>query len=203
MTLRELKDEASRLFAKGKFHRSVAVLSEAIQLDPADPQLRLRHAEACRRAGLKSAAVASYRVAAELFVQLGHFPRAQAALKTALHVSPGDAAVEGALEHLRGLPRPSAKTLLEEAGHELKPADLLAQAAMEMEAARSVESFTPQVRRLSASELAFKPGPTSRWVVLKADSSIRVRFTKELPSPHGETVELESNTAETPLPPTH
>ncbi len=96
MDLRALKDEASRQLARGKVEKALELYWRLLELDPTDPHLRLRHAETCQRAGLKGRAIASYRVAAELFWHQGHKARAVASIKLALELSPNDPALEQA-----------------------------------------------------------------------------------------------------------
>jgi hypothetical protein len=52
--------------------------------------MHVRHAEACRRAGDRQQAIASYRTAAELLLEIGCESRARGALKAALELDPRD-----------------------------------------------------------------------------------------------------------------
>ncbi len=90
MGLRELKETAHQQFVRGKFAQCAQTYQQILRLAPRDPNLRVRHAEACRRAGDRMQAIASYRAAAELLLELGCETRARGALKAALELDPRD-----------------------------------------------------------------------------------------------------------------
>jgi DNA-binding SARP family transcriptional activator len=88
MRTRELKDEAMKLYAQRRFIECAGTYARLLALEPEDPSLHLRHAEACRRAGTRHEARAAYRKAAELWTRRGHEARARAALRLALALEP-------------------------------------------------------------------------------------------------------------------
>jgi len=90
MGLRELKETAHQQFVRGKFAQCAHTYQQILRLAPRDPNLHVRHAEACRRAGERLQAIASYRTAAELLLELGCASRARGALKAALELDPRD-----------------------------------------------------------------------------------------------------------------
>lgn len=90
MGLRELKEAAHQQYVKGKFAECMKTYQKVIRLAPRDPNMRVRHAEACRRAGERLQAIASYREAANLLLELGCETRARGALKAALELDPQD-----------------------------------------------------------------------------------------------------------------
>jgi hypothetical protein len=90
MKLRELKETAHLQFVRGKFSQCAQTYQQVLRLAPRDPNMHVRHAEACRRAGDRQQAIASYRTAAELLLELGCEIRARGALKAALELDPRD-----------------------------------------------------------------------------------------------------------------
>lgn len=90
MGLRELKEAAHQQYVKGKFAECMKTYQKVLRLAPRDPNMRVRHAEACRRAGERLQAIASYREAANLLLELGCETRARGALKAALELDPHD-----------------------------------------------------------------------------------------------------------------
>jgi hypothetical protein len=90
MGLRELKEAAHQQFVRGKFSQCAQTYQQVLRLAPRDPNMHVRHAEACRRAGDRLQAIASYRTAAELLLELGCESRARGALKAALDLDPRD-----------------------------------------------------------------------------------------------------------------
>ncbi|HYH94923.1 hypothetical protein, partial [Hyalangium sp.] len=90
MGLRELKETAHQQFVRGKFAQCAHTYQQILRLAPRDPNLYVRHAEASKRAGDRQGAIASYRTAAELLLELGCASRARGALKAALELDPRD-----------------------------------------------------------------------------------------------------------------
>ncbi|WP_198142979.1 tetratricopeptide repeat protein [Stigmatella aurantiaca] len=88
--IRELKEVAHEQFVRGKFAQCAQTYWQVLRLAPKDPNMRVRHAEACRRSGDRQQAIASYRAAAELLLELGCESRARGALKAALELDPKD-----------------------------------------------------------------------------------------------------------------
>ncbi|MBN1203446.1 MAG: hypothetical protein JXB05_00795 [Myxococcaceae bacterium] len=81
---------AHQQFVRGKFAQCAQTYHQILRLAPRDPNMRVRHAEACKRAGDRLQAIASYRAAAELLLELGCESRARGALKAALELDPRD-----------------------------------------------------------------------------------------------------------------
>jgi tetratricopeptide (TPR) repeat protein len=100
LDLRGMKDRAQALYASGRFAKAAELYQALADRTPKDAQLRMRHAESARRAGLALAAVGSYRTAARLLAQDGHQARARAALHLALELAPGHPDVTRALREL-------------------------------------------------------------------------------------------------------
>jgi hypothetical protein len=90
MGLRELKETAHQQFMRGKFAQCAQTYHQILRLAPRDPNMRVRHAEACRRTGDRLQAIASYRAAADLLLEIGCESRARGALKAALELDPRD-----------------------------------------------------------------------------------------------------------------
>jgi CRP-like cAMP-binding protein len=107
---RELKDEAARHFARGRFHEAAAIYAELCAGEPNELQLRVRLGDALVKVGDKDAAVAAYRVAAESYAREGFLPRAIAVCKLILEVEPDHRATQVALAQLyaRRASRPSS-----------------------------------------------------------------------------------------------
>lgn len=90
MGLRELKEAAHQQFVRGKFAQCAQTYQQVLRLAPRDPNMHVRHAEACRRAGDKQQAIASYQTAAELLLEIGCETRARGVLRAALELNPND-----------------------------------------------------------------------------------------------------------------
>jgi hypothetical protein len=215
MNLRALKDEATQLFARGKFQKCIGLYRDLIEQSPGDPNLHLRHAEACRRLGMLLEAVQSYRAAADLFLAEGHSTRGQAVLKIALSLDPANTELQKALARCgaaKPAPRidtppeqpalsvvmppraPKKETVLVSVEVELPreaappPPPPLVHTPPLAEGRASEEllartAFKPEVRRISSTEIAFRPAPGARWIVLSSPAPIDVRFVEELPLP--------------------
>lgn len=100
MGLRELKETANQQFVRGKFAQSAQTYHQILRLVPKDPNMWVRHAEACRRAGERLHAIASYRAAAELLLEIGCESRARGALKAALELDPRDPLLQAEIARL-------------------------------------------------------------------------------------------------------
>jgi hypothetical protein len=100
MGLRELKEVAHQQFVRGKFAQCAQTYHQILRLAPRDPNMRVRHAEACRRAGDRLQAIASYRAAANLLLELGCESRARGALKAALELDPMDPLLQADIARL-------------------------------------------------------------------------------------------------------
>ena len=100
MKLRELKEAAHALFARGRYAQCAETYERILRLAPKDPNVRVRHAESCRRAGDRQSAITSYRAAAELLMEQGCESRARGALRAALELDPKDPQVLADLARL-------------------------------------------------------------------------------------------------------
>ncbi|WP_368671653.1 BTAD domain-containing putative transcriptional regulator [Corallococcus carmarthensis] len=90
MKLRELKEAAHALYQRGRYAQCVETYAQLAKRLPRDANVRVRLAEACRRAGQREQAVAAYREAAQVLLSLGCESRARGALKAALELDPRD-----------------------------------------------------------------------------------------------------------------
>src|SRR5688572_17614799 len=88
MDARDLRDEANRLVAQGRFQRAFEIYDELVRRSPNDAQLHIRQAELAKRLGLKHRAMCAYLAAAQRLVEQGHAARAQAAVKLARSMDP-------------------------------------------------------------------------------------------------------------------
>lgn len=100
MKLRELKEAAHALFARGRYAQCAETYERILRLAPKDPNVRVRHAESCRRAGDRQSAITSYRAAAELLLEQGCESRARGALRAALELDPRDPTILADLARL-------------------------------------------------------------------------------------------------------
>jgi len=192
MEVRELKEEALDLYARRKFKECARTYGRLLELEPRDPHLYVRHAEAWRRAGDRTKAIASYRTAAELLLQLGCEARARAALKVALELDPRDTEVAKALDRLtrasaarrdearppspsvQSPPRRPPSRIPEEKREQVelhtRAANVPGRLALPPAPASPVGPLpsTAEVRRLSANTLAMRAAPGTRWVVVSS-----------------------------------
>ncbi|RKG68215.1 BTAD domain-containing putative transcriptional regulator, partial [Corallococcus terminator] len=88
--LRELKETAHALYQRGRYAQCAETYSHLVRLLPHDANVRVRLAEACRRAGQRAQAIAAYRDAATILMLLGCASRARGAMKAALELDPRD-----------------------------------------------------------------------------------------------------------------
>jgi len=110
-TDRELKDRAHALVLKGKFAQAVEVYRGLVVANARDPNIRMRHAELCRKVGQIDEAVASYLAAAQLLEREGHVARARAVLTTALQLAPGEPSLLAPLRRITDAQRQSPSKL--------------------------------------------------------------------------------------------
>ncbi|NOJ93452.1 hypothetical protein HMI51_10970 [Corallococcus coralloides] len=109
MKLRELKEAAHALYQRGRYAQCVETYAQLAKLLPRDANVRVRLAEACRRAGQKEQAIAAYRKAAQVLLSLGCESRARGALKAALELDPRDPTLQQELARLgQGAVTPTA-----------------------------------------------------------------------------------------------
>jgi hypothetical protein len=88
--LRELKETAYALYQRGRYAQCAETYALLARLLPRDANVRVRLAEACRRAGQRAQAISAYRDAAQVLLSLGCESRARGALKAALELDPRD-----------------------------------------------------------------------------------------------------------------
>ncbi len=98
--VRELKDQAAKLFSKGRFDKAAAAYEQLVKLEPRDTQMKVRLGDAWLKAGEKGRAVASYKVAAETYAREGFLPRAIAVCKLILDVEPSHVETQNVLAQL-------------------------------------------------------------------------------------------------------
>ncbi|PTL77152.1 lipopolysaccharide assembly protein LapB [Vitiosangium sp. GDMCC 1.1324] len=187
MGVRELKEEALDLYARRKFAECARTYGKLLELEPRDPHLYVRHAEAWRRAGDRKKAITSYRTAAELLLQLGCEARARAALKVALELDPRDTEIARALERLSPtyaprreevhLPPPAPKppSSIPEQKRDMvelhtRQANVPGRLALPPAPAAPAgpQPSPAEVRRLSGNTLAMRAAPGTRWLVVSS-----------------------------------
>ncbi|ATB30009.1 hypothetical protein [Melittangium boletus] len=162
---RELKEEALHLYAQRRFAECARTYAKLLALEPGDPSLHVRQAEACRRAGERHQAMHAYRTAAELWMRLGNEARARAVLKVALELEPRNQ------EMARELTRLGPPAAL--AG----PQELF-EFPEDLEAPHAWSGSPPppalplpssaELRRLSDNLLAIRAAPGTRWWVVSS-----------------------------------
>ncbi|MHA7627199.1 BTAD domain-containing putative transcriptional regulator [Corallococcus sp. M7] len=109
LKLRELKEVAHALYQRGRYAQCVETYAQLAKLLPRDANVRVRLAEACRRAGQKEQAIAAYRKAAQVLLSLGCESRARGALKAALELDPRDPTLQQELARMgQGAVTPTA-----------------------------------------------------------------------------------------------
>ncbi|WP_434301448.1 BTAD domain-containing putative transcriptional regulator [Corallococcus exiguus] len=109
MKLRDLKEAAHALYQRGRYAQCVETYAQLAKLLPRDANVRVRLAEACRRAGQKEQAIAAYRKAARVLLSLGCESRARGALKAALELDPRDPTLQQELARMgQGAVTPTA-----------------------------------------------------------------------------------------------
>jgi tetratricopeptide (TPR) repeat protein len=108
MDLRKIKDRAHELDRAGRHSKAVAVYETLIELQPGDAGIRLRHADACRKAGRIEPALKSYLLAAGLMSAAGQTARARAVTRAAHQLAPSNQEVTSALENLERRLQPSS-----------------------------------------------------------------------------------------------
>ena len=187
MGVRELKEEALELYAQRRFAECARTYERLLVLESRDPHLYMRHAEACRRAGERWKAIASYRTAAELLRQLGCDARARAALRVALELDPRAAEVLNPLERLRpelppttpGGPGPAQGRSRTDPG--ALRADGMGWEIRPPEPAPTVPpSSAAEVRRLSDNTLAIRTAPGTRWWVVSSSTALTAYEVEDL-----------------------
>lgn len=112
MKLRDLKEAAYALYQRGRYAQCAETYAKLAKMLPRDANVRVRLAEACRRAGQKAEAITAYREASKILLSLGCESRARGALKAALELDPRDATLQ--LEVVRLGQGPMTPEALEE-----------------------------------------------------------------------------------------
>ncbi|WP_223640751.1 hypothetical protein [Corallococcus sp. EGB] len=112
--LRDLKEAAYALYQRGRYAQCAETYAQLARRLPRDANVRVRLAEACRRAGHKEQAIAAYRESARILLSLGCESRARGALKAALELDPRDATLQTELVRL-GQGADTAEAIEEEA----------------------------------------------------------------------------------------
>jgi tetratricopeptide (TPR) repeat protein len=180
MGVRELKEAALDLYARRRFADCARTYGKLIQLEPSDPHLHVRHAEAWRRAGERTKAIAAYRAAAELLLLQGCESRARAALKVAQELAPEDLELARAVERLTptyGPRREEVRLPSSIPEHQRDMVELHTRAANvpgrlalpPVPGAPRAPSRSPvELRRLSSNTLAIRAAPGMRWVVVSS-----------------------------------
>lgn len=98
--VRQLKDKAADLAAKGRLEKAAELYRQAIQGDPRDLGARHKLAEVLRRAGRTAEAVQAYRAVADLFAKDGLLLKAIAISKAILELHPEHVETQAALADL-------------------------------------------------------------------------------------------------------
>lgn len=88
--LRRLKDDAERQFSRRHYRRCLRLYRKAIEADPEDPRLLLRHGEACLRLRMRTEAASSFCAAALLLLAHGQGAQARVAARMAQTLTPHD-----------------------------------------------------------------------------------------------------------------
>jgi tetratricopeptide (TPR) repeat protein len=187
--IRRLKEQASRLSAEGRLERAEVLYRQMLTLQPRDSGLWLRHAEVLKRLSRREAAVSAYRMAAQLLMDVGHGHRAVACLKLALEQRPED--IDLVTDIIRYELRQRAQDRERPSQRQASPVEpntepvehllalpMLPQVPVEVES--PLERW-PQVRRVSETEVAIKPSPFAKWVVLSSRATLEVRFLEDYP----------------------
>lgn len=195
MELHTLKQEAGDLLARGKFAQAEVLYRQMLLLHPRDAQLWVRHAEALKRLSRVDDAVESYKRAAAMLAESGHFPRAVAALKLALEMRSDDLDLISELirMELKKNHREARATSAMAAAPPVPPApvtekEMLALPVLEeaitnpgitIEVLPSADEW-PQIRRISARAVGLKAAPDARWVVIQSEAELKVSFADDL-----------------------
>lgn len=88
--LRRLKDDAERKFSRRRYRQCLRLYRKAIQADPDDARLLLRHGEACLRLRMRNEASSSFCAAALLLLRQGQGAQARVAARMAQTLTPQD-----------------------------------------------------------------------------------------------------------------
>jgi hypothetical protein len=192
---RPLREEAGDLWARGKFAQAEVVYRQMLLQQPRDPQLWVRHAETLKRLNRVDESIDSYRRAAVMLAELGHMPRAVAALRVALEMRPGDLDLISELIHMEmKKSQRSTRTPASVASAPTQPLptpeEMLALPVLDEPVTKpgitievvALEEW-PKVQRISSCSVALKPGPDARWVIIESATELQVSFADALPEP--------------------
>lgn len=106
--VRDLKDQAAKYLAKGRFDKAASAYEELCRLAPEDIQLRVRLGDALVKMGERPRAIDAYRAAAEAYARDGQLPRAIAVCKLILDIDPRHLQTQAALATLYAKRSPDA-----------------------------------------------------------------------------------------------
>lgn len=98
--VRKLKEQASRLVAKGKYGEALAAYQKAVQVDPRDLSSRQKLAETYSRLGKKAEAIREYQTVAGSYAADGLLLKAIAICKVILALDPSHRETQSALADL-------------------------------------------------------------------------------------------------------
>lgn len=171
-----------------------------LTMHPRDSGLWLRHAEVLKRLDRRAAAVTSYRQAAQLLMDAAHGRRAVACLKMALELQPGDVGLVTDIIRFELLQRqqresqapastgPMADAATEPAVQPWLALPMLSKGEETPSGPPPTEGPSgfkswPHVRRISEREVAIKPSPFAKWIVLTSSAPIEARFVEDYSVP--------------------
>lgn len=188
MDPRELKERAAQLAARGKFDKARDLYAQLIPLMPAEPQLRVRYAELCRKTGASDRALDAYVDAAEMLLANALYARARAALSMAASLNPMHPRVTATLRKLAAVDAVSQGTQTKAVGNAGSTART---STMEVAVVRVREEdlashslpgpeSLPVMKRLSAHAVAYRFTPTSKWLVFTSQTPIHVEERDEV-----------------------
>lgn len=190
MELRELKQLAGEHWAKGQFAQAEVLYRQILMQAPMDPQLWVRHAEALKRLNRKRDAVLSYQRAAHMLAELGHFQRAIAAMRLALELEPNDIDLISELIRMEMRKNKKGTRTVEvpiaDVAAAVPEAQRLALPMLQEEPAKAITVEIPMpeyplVKRVSDREIAIKPAPDAKWIIVSSDGSLSLRYADEAP----------------------
>lgn len=98
--VRQIRDAANDLIAKGKWDKALVELQKLARLDPKDIRVQIRIGDACKKLGNKAEAIAAYQKAAEAYSQTGYLIQAISVNKMILGIDPKHEQVQKALAAL-------------------------------------------------------------------------------------------------------
>ena len=103
-----LSQAADRYVSHGYLIQAAALYKQVLELDPRLPDTQLRLAELYQRLGVKSEALAYYRIVAHHYDTLGDVPNARGILQTMLALDPGNGTLTHKLAELAARQDPAS-----------------------------------------------------------------------------------------------